>query len=41
MYTFKKYGKYWAVWHDERLICVTVYKCGAVAVIKELRKEGA
>lgn len=40
MYTFKKYGKYWAVWQDERLICVTVYKRGAVAVIKELEREG-
>ena len=34
--TVKKYGRFWAVWDGEELICVTVYKKGAEEVTKRL-----
>ena len=35
MIRIEKYGRHWAVWRDDELICVTVYKRGALRV-KEL-----
>ena len=29
--------RYWAVWEDHQLLCVTVYKKGAVAVLRRLQ----
>jgi hypothetical protein len=35
----KKYGKYWAVYDtDGSLICITVYKKGAIAVLRRLQQ---
>ena len=36
MIIIAKYGKYWAVYVDGTLLCVTVYKKGAQAVAKAL-----
>lgn len=42
----EKYGsRFWAVWDGNELVCVTVYKKGAVEVVnrldkKEVRDEG-
>lgn len=34
----EKYGRFWAVYDkDDVLVCVTVYKKGAVEVIKRLQ----
>ena len=37
-YTVKKYSntRFWALYHYDRLVCVTVYKKGALSVIDEL-----
>jgi len=33
----EKYGKFWAVYDQEKnLVCVTVYKKGAIEVIRRL-----
>ena len=32
MITIEKYGRYWAVYCQRQLLCVTVYKRGAEAV---------
>jgi hypothetical protein len=37
--SIEKYGKFWAVYENEALICVTVYKKGALEVMRRLRKE--
>src|SRR5262245_37429445 len=29
--------RYWALWEDHRLLCVTVFKKGAVAVLRRLQ----
>lgn len=34
--TMKRYGKYWAVYDGDRLVCVTVYKKGTLEVIRRL-----
>jgi hypothetical protein len=34
----ERYGRFWAVYEDDTLICVTVYKKGALAVIRRLAK---
>ena len=34
----RKYGRFWAVYDEEELICVTVYKKGALKVIEKLSK---
>lgn len=34
--SISKYGRFWAVYEDEELICVTVYKKGAMEVIRRL-----
>lgn len=36
MFTRERYGRYWAVYEDGSLLCVTVYKKGASAVIERL-----
>ena len=35
MIRVEKYGRFWSVWIDADLVCVTVYKRGALRV-KEL-----
>jgi len=36
--SIQKYGRYWAVYDKNgALICVTVYKCGAMEVVKRLQ----
>ena len=43
MFTFSKYGftRFWAVYDpDEELVCVTVYKKGAVTVVDRLNRTG-
>ena len=32
----ERYGRFWAVYEDDALLCVTVYKKGANAVIERL-----
>jgi len=35
--TIRKYGeRYWAVWDGEELVAVTVYKKGAIEVLRRL-----
>ena len=34
---YERYGRYWAVYEDDALLCVTVYKKGALAVIERLK----
>lgn len=36
---YVKYGKYWAVYEDNELVCVTVYKKGAVEVARRLFRQ--
>lgn len=37
----EKYGqRFWAVWDGESLVCVTVYKKGAMEVVSRLNKKG-
>jgi hypothetical protein len=31
--------RYWALWEGHRLLCVTVYKKGAVAIMQRLRQR--
>jgi hypothetical protein len=39
MLTYKKYKRrFWAVYEGDQLICVTVYKKGAVALIARIKK---
>ena len=38
-YKIEKQGRFWAVYEDNILICVTVYKKGALEVIKRLEKK--
>jgi hypothetical protein len=36
----KKYGKFWALYDtDGRLICVTVYRKGALEVLRRLQQH--
>jgi hypothetical protein len=37
MLAYAKYKRYWAVYESEELLCVTVYKKGARAVIDRIR----
>ena len=37
----QKYGRFWAVWDGEDLVCVTVYKRGAAEVARRLNQGGA
>ena len=30
--------RYWAVWEDHQLLCVTVYKKGAVTLMRRLQQ---
>ncbi len=35
--TLEKYGRFWAIYDkEEKLVCVTVYKKGALEVIRRL-----
>ncbi len=34
----RKYGRYWAVFEGEALVCVTVYRKGALEVIRRLER---
>lgn len=34
--TMKKFGRFWAVFDGNQLVCVTVYKKGAAEVIRRL-----
>ena len=37
---YEKYGRYWAVYDElDILICITVYKKGAVEVIRRLQQK--
>ena len=36
---YERYGRYWAVYEDDALLCVTVYKKGALAVIERLKRS--
>ena len=37
---YEKYGRYWAVYDElDVLICITVYKKGAVEVIRRLQQK--
>lgn len=36
-FTILRYGRFWAVYEDEELLCVTVYRKGAQAVIDRIR----
>ena len=38
MFTWSRYKKFWAVWQDEELICVTVYRKGAQALVRKLNE---
>lgn len=39
-YTIEKYGRFWAVYDSNAcLVCLTVYKRGAIEVIRRLRGE--
>ncbi len=39
--TISKYGKFWAVYDkEEKLVCVAVYKKGALEVIRRLEEKG-
>jgi hypothetical protein len=37
----ERYGRFWAVYEYDTLICVTVYKKGAIALIRRLAKGDA
>ncbi len=34
----RKYGRHWAVYEEETLICITLYKKGAEEVVKKLQE---
>mgnify|MGYP001616512819 FL=1 len=34
--SLQKYGRFWAVYEGEELICITVYKKGAMEVMRRL-----
>jgi len=40
MFTIERYGRYFAVYENGVLLCVTVYKKGARAVVQRLAPEG-
>ena len=41
MLTYSRYGRrYWAVYDSDDLLCVTVYKKGAIAVIQRVTRKG-
>jgi hypothetical protein len=33
---YERYGRYWAVYEDDALLCVTVYLKGAISVIERV-----
>ena len=41
--SLQKYGRFWAVYEGEELVCITVYKKGAMEVMRRLnlKKEAA
>ena len=39
-YTIQKYGRFWAVYDPNAcMVCLTVYKRGAIEVIRRLERE--
>jgi hypothetical protein len=41
MLTYSRYGRrYWAVYESGDLLCVTVYRKGALAVIERVSRKG-
>ena len=39
--TIKRYGRYWAVYDaNGTLVCVCVYRKGALAVVRRLTEQG-
>ncbi len=38
-FTLERYGRFWAVKENSKLLCLTVYKKGARAVIDRLMKR--
>ena len=39
MYKFSKFKEYWAVWLDNELVCVCVYRKGAEALMEHLAEQ--
>ena len=37
MYSFEKRGRHWAVLDGESLVCICVYKKGALEVLRRLK----
>jgi hypothetical protein len=37
--SIRKYGRYWAVWDEEELVVVTLYKRGAQEVLRRLQAQ--
>ncbi len=38
--TIERYGRYWAVYDADGLVCVCVYKKGAESVVQRLKMKG-
>jgi len=38
---YEPYGRFWAVYENDTLVCVAVYKKGARAVLKRLTETAA
>ncbi len=36
MYKISKFKEFWAVWRDDELVCICVYKRGGVALVDHL-----
>lgn len=39
MYGIDKHGRFWKVFNDEKLICITVYKKGALEVKRIVEED--
>ncbi len=39
MYKIAKFKEYWAVWLDDKLVCVCVYRKGAEALMEHLAEQ--
>lgn len=37
--SLQKYGRFWAIYDGEEMVCVTVYKKGALEVIRRLSES--
>lgn len=38
MFSYRRYGRHWAVYENQALLCVVLYKKGARAVIERLAR---